>query len=64
MGTTIRKIADSGVNFTICADNPVLLQTNLLNELLEVYSRDILSVEELEIAIETARASSFIKLAN
>ncbi len=64
MGTTIRKIADSEVKFTICADNPVLLQTNLLNELLEVYSRDILSMEEIETTIETARANSFIKLTN
>jgi adenosine deaminase len=61
MALIIRKLVDNGVKIAISADNPVLLRTNVKNELNQVYERDILDKDEIEQTLKDAREFSFVK---
>ena len=57
----IRKFIENKIKFTINADNPVLLQTNVKKEFEILLEKEILSIEEVKQIIELTRQSTFLK---
>ncbi|NTU46015.1 adenosine deaminase [Candidatus Roizmanbacteria bacterium] len=56
----ITVLKQNSILFTINSDGPELLQTNVKQELLKLYKHNILSLEEIQKTIETAKKYSFI----
>lgn len=54
------KFKKHGVKYTINADNPMLLQTNVQKEFQHLYDNNILTLKDIKNAMETAKEASFI----
>jgi adenosine deaminase len=57
---TVRRLIEDGVRFTISTDGPEMLRSYLRDELLLLLRHDVLSLAEVDMAIEVARAASFL----
>jgi len=56
----VRSLVEHGVRFSISTDGPEMLRSHLRDELALLLRREILSADEVALAIETARAASFL----
>ena len=56
----IRSLIDHEVPFTLSTDGPEMLRSHLRDELALMLRKEIMSLEEIGRAIETARAASFV----
>jgi adenosine deaminase len=56
----IRSLIDHAVPFTLSTDGPEMLRSHLRDELALMLRKEIMSLEEIGRAIETARAASFV----
>lgn len=54
------KFKKHGVKFTINADNPMLLQTNVRKEFQHLYDNNVLTLKDIKNAMQTAKDASFI----
>jgi adenosine deaminase len=56
----VRTLLDHDVRFTISTDGPEMLRSYLRDELQLLLRHEILSLEEIEQAVQTGREASFI----
>ena len=56
----VRSLVDHGVRFTVSTDGPEMLRSYLRNEILLLMRHEILSLEEVQLAIEVAAEASFL----
>jgi adenosine deaminase len=56
----LRSLIDNEVPYTVSTDGPEMLRTHLRDEMTRLLRREILSLDELRQAIETAHAASFV----
>ena len=56
----LRSLIDNEVPYTVSTDGPEMLRTHLRDEMTRLLRREILSLDELRHAIETAHAASFV----
>jgi adenosine deaminase len=56
----VRALLDHDVRFTISTDGPEMLRSYLRDELQLLLRHEILSLEEIEQAVETGREASFL----
>jgi len=56
----VRALVDHGVRFTVSTDGPEMLRSYLRDELQLLLRHEILSLEEVERAIEVAAAATFL----
>ncbi|MFN2483626.1 MAG: amidohydrolase family protein [Candidatus Limnocylindria bacterium] len=56
----LRRLIDNGVRFAISTDGPEMLRRHLRDELALLMRHDILSLDEILVAVETARRASFV----
>jgi adenosine deaminase len=56
----IRSLIDHAVPFTLSTDGPEMLRSHLRDELALMLRKEIMSLEEIGRAIETARAATFV----
>ena len=52
--------SDRKIKFTINTDGPYLLRTNMRTEVELLLNNKVLSAEQIRLAVETARKSTFI----
>lgn len=60
MRDLLRTLADHGVRMALSTDGPEMLKSYLRDEIATVLRHDILSFEEVQRALETAREASFV----
>jgi adenosine deaminase len=58
--TVMRSLVDNGVRFALSTDGPEMLRSYLRDEIALLLRHEILSLEEVEAALHTARQVSFI----
>jgi adenosine deaminase len=56
----VRALVDGGVRFTVSTDGPEMLRTYLRDELAMLMRHEILSLDEVQGAIETGERASFL----
>ncbi len=56
----LRRLIDNGVRFAISTDGPEMLRRYLRDELALLMRHDILTADEIMVAVETARRASFV----
>jgi adenosine deaminase len=56
----LRSLIDHGVPFTLSTDGPEMLRSHLRDEVALLLRREIMSLDEVDRAIETAHAASFL----
>jgi adenosine deaminase len=56
----LRRLTDHGVRMVLSTDGPEMLKSYLRDEIATVLRHDILSFEEVQRALETAREASFV----
>jgi adenosine deaminase len=56
----LRSLIDNEVPYTLSTDGPEMLRTHLRDEMTRLLRREIMSLDELRQAIETAHAASFV----
>ena len=61
--TIIRALVDNEVRFALSTDGPEMLRSYLRDEIAVLLRHEILSFDEVQRAIETAREASFLRLA-
>jgi adenosine deaminase len=58
--TVIRSLVDNGVRFALSTDGPEMLRSYLRDEIALLLRQEILSLEEVQQALATARQASFV----
>jgi adenosine deaminase len=61
--TILRALVDNGVKFALSTDGPEMLRSYLRDEIALLLRHEILSFEEVERTLETAREAAFVGLA-
>ena len=59
----LRSLVDNRVPFTISTDGPEMLRSHLREEVAMLLRTEMMSLEEIQRAIETAHGASFVDLA-
>jgi adenosine deaminase len=57
----LRSLIDNAVPFTLSTDGPEMLRTHLRDELLLMLRTEMMTLDEISVAVETAHRASFVQ---